>query len=482
MPAPKNLNELETDLARDLALLNFPPAAWVPEAKTDDGRPVQDVVIAGAGMLGLTASFALRRQGIVRQRILDRAQPGREGPWVTYARMTTLRSPKHLSGPCMGIPSLTFRAWYEAQFGPAAWESLGKIPRAMWMDYLNWYRRVLAVPVESSTQVIAVEPATHGLDVHLLHADGSEEVAAARKLVLATGREGQARRRIPAPFLPFYGAEVSHTADEIDFTLLAGKDVAVIGLGASAIDNAACALEAGAASVTIMARAPEVPRINKAKGIVYGGFVEGLPALPPEWRLKLLDYIASFRVAPPRDSVLRVFQHPNARLVLDAPVLSAGKKGGRLCLETSLGQIVADHVILGTGFAIDLSAAPEIAGFAGNILTHADSLAQIATPGQAEWLAFPDLSPSFHFQERQQDKTPFIKNIYCFTYSAALSHGNVSGDIPSVSEGAERLARGMAADFFSDNLQEHWQALERFDDPELFGDEIEGPVAWHPPL
>ena len=189
MPAPKNLNELETDLARDLALLNFPPAAWVPEANTDDGRQVQDVVIAGAGMLGLTASFALRRQGIVRQRILDRAQPGREGPWVTYARMTTLRSPKHLSGPCMGIPSLTFRAWYEAQFGPAAWESLGKIPRAMWMDYLNWYRKVLAVPVESSTHVTAIDPAAHGLDVHLLHADGSEEVAAARKLVLATGRE-----------------------------------------------------------------------------------------------------------------------------------------------------------------------------------------------------------------------------------------------------------------------------------------------------
>jgi hypothetical protein len=31
--------------------------------------------------------------------------------------MLTLRSPKQLIGPDLGVPSLTFRAWYEAQHG-----------------------------------------------------------------------------------------------------------------------------------------------------------------------------------------------------------------------------------------------------------------------------------------------------------------------------------------------------------------------------
>ena len=156
MPAPTSLQALEADLARDLRLLNYPPKGWVPEARAADGRPVSDVIVAGGGMLGLVVSFALRRQGVMRIRTLDRAEAGREGPWVTYARMNTLRSPNHLTGPVFGIASLTFRAWYEAQHGEAAWESLGKIPRGMWMDYLIWYRRVLELPVENGVQVVAI--------------------------------------------------------------------------------------------------------------------------------------------------------------------------------------------------------------------------------------------------------------------------------------------------------------------------------------
>ena len=58
---------------------------------------------------------------------------------------------------------LTFRAWYEAQFGCEAWERLGKIPRPMWMDYLRWYRDVLDLPVENGIEVTRIEPAADGL-------------------------------------------------------------------------------------------------------------------------------------------------------------------------------------------------------------------------------------------------------------------------------------------------------------------------------
>src|SRR3546814_6112502 len=99
------------------------------------------------------AAAALRRRGLTRIRIVDRSPEGREGPWVTYARMRTLRSPKHLAGPALGIPSLTFRAWFEAQWGEAGWEALDRIPRTPWMDYLGWYRKVLALPVENGLEI-----------------------------------------------------------------------------------------------------------------------------------------------------------------------------------------------------------------------------------------------------------------------------------------------------------------------------------------
>ncbi len=63
------------------------------------------IAIIGAGIGGLAAAAALRLLGIDRVRVLDRARPGREGPWVTFARMETLRSPKALAGPALGLPA-----------------------------------------------------------------------------------------------------------------------------------------------------------------------------------------------------------------------------------------------------------------------------------------------------------------------------------------------------------------------------------------
>ncbi len=105
------LIRLETSLRQGLERLNHPPAAWTPEITAPDGRPALDVLIVGGGMNGLAAAFALRRQGLHAIRQIDRRPAGLEGPWLTYARMEMLRSPKHLTGPAMGIPDLTFRAW-----------------------------------------------------------------------------------------------------------------------------------------------------------------------------------------------------------------------------------------------------------------------------------------------------------------------------------------------------------------------------------
>src|ERR1700760_5199769 len=112
------LAALEERLRQDLAWLERPAKSWVPR-RVVDGQEVIDVVIIGAGMAGLVASGMLKRMGVDNQLVIDRAAAGQEGPWVSYARMRTLRSPKELTGPAMGLPALTFRAFYEAQFGAA---------------------------------------------------------------------------------------------------------------------------------------------------------------------------------------------------------------------------------------------------------------------------------------------------------------------------------------------------------------------------
>ena len=469
------LARLEADLARDFERLNHPPADWIAPRNGPDGRRMADVAIVGGGMCGLAAAFALRRLGISNLRHVDRSPEGREGPWLTYARMETLRSPKHLTGPVLGIAALTFRAWWEAQ--GRDWEALDRITRPVWMDYLNWYRKATGARVENAVEVTALAPGAEGVRLRLLGPDGGERFHA-RRVVLATGREGQAAPRVPVPLAPFLGALVHHSSEHIDFAALAGRRVAVIGLAATAFDNAAEALEAGAAHVIVIGRAPALPRLNKMRQTVYPGFTHGFPDLPDRDKLRLLDHVVRQRIAPPRASVLRISSDPRARLMLGTEVTGADEAGDGLRLETTAGAVTADRVILGTGFAFDLRAPPELARLAPDILRWRDRVPE-ATGG---WGESPYLASDFGFRPRPGSGVEGLDRLHCFTHAAQLSLGNLANDIPAVTEGAERLARCIAASFFVEDRGHHWRALQAYDDPELVGDEWPGLDAWDPPL
>ena len=116
---------------------NIPRAHGFAPEMVPNGEIVHDVVIIGGGQSGMVAAFGLMREKVENILIIDENPQGLEGPWITYARMPTLRSPKYLTNMDLGIPSLTFRAWWEAQFGAEGWESLDKIPRREWMRYLK---------------------------------------------------------------------------------------------------------------------------------------------------------------------------------------------------------------------------------------------------------------------------------------------------------------------------------------------------------
>ncbi|MBU0867559.1 MAG: FAD/NAD(P)-binding protein, partial [Alphaproteobacteria bacterium] len=176
-----SLAALESELARQLVLIGHGGADWT-RPRTHPNGHVHDVIIVGGGQSGLAAAFGLLRERVSNILVIDENPAGLEGPWDTYARMITLRTPKELNPIDFGIPALTYRAWWEAQHGAAGWEAVDKIARGDWMAYLRWYRRVLNLPVRNDTKLSLIEPMEDG--VHRLHLDGQPPLLA-RKVVLA---------------------------------------------------------------------------------------------------------------------------------------------------------------------------------------------------------------------------------------------------------------------------------------------------------
>jgi cation diffusion facilitator CzcD-associated flavoprotein CzcO len=463
------LDALEGRLKQDLEWLNFAAKDWVPR-RDSNGMRVRDVVVIGAGMCGLVASLALRKNGVYNHVVYDAAPEGQEGPWVTIARMETLRSPKQLSGPAFGLPSLTFRAWYEAQHGLDAWERLFRIDRGDWMDYLVWYRRVLDLPVVNEARMVDLKAGPEGLLNVVIEHNGEAISVLTRKLVLATGRDGLGGNYVPDNIRDIDKRFWAHSAEVIDFDALAGKNVAVIGAGASAMDNAATALEKGAARVDMFIRRPTIPSVNKFMGIGSPGMVHGFEGLSPEWKWKLQDYANKSQTPPPRNSTQRVSRHANAYFHVGSPLLSIINTGTSLRVKTPKGTYAVDFMILATGFCVDFQQRPELKSIAQHIKLWKDGLADPALADDS--LAHsPDLGPNFEFKEKIEGECPMLGNIYSFNFPANLSHGKLSGDIPAVSEGADRLARGIVRSLFVEDIEQHYDALLSYNDPELLGDE-----------
>ncbi|KAA0970419.1 NAD(P)/FAD-dependent oxidoreductase [Aureimonas fodinaquatilis] len=468
----QGLQQLEARLQDDLACLNYPAPNWVPSRTTNSGQNVSDVTIVGSGMCGLVAWFALRQSGVTNIRILDRAASGQEGPWVTYARMETLRSPKTLIGPAFGIASLTFRAWFTAQFGREAWDELYRIPRRQWMDYLRWYRKVLDIAVENGTELTSVLQRPDGY-LELEINGGCRAPIITRKLVLATGREGMGDASLPS-FIKSITRHLhwAHSSDPVDFSALRGKRVVVIGIGASAVDNAAEALEAGAGEVRLLARRAEMPQINKLMGVGSYGMTAGYAEMPAEWRWRFSHYAACQQTPAPHNSTLRVSRHKNAFFHFNCDIASVVERDGEIVLETRSGRsFTTDFVLLGTGFTVDPKLRPELRFVASHIACWEDRFTPRETEQNREQGRYPWLNDDFSFVERDMGKAPWLADIHCFNYASAMSLGKVSGDIPAISEGAKWLARSISAQLFNRDIQQHWDALQAYSLPELDGSE-----------
>ncbi len=448
-----NLLALQEEQARhDLRCLNYPAANWMPAATGPDGKPVLDVLVAGAGMCGQTAAFALLRDGVRNLRVIDRGARGDEGPWSTFARMPTLRSPKHLVGPDLGVGSLTFRAWYEALLGADGWDQLYKIGTLEWRDYLLWVRHMAGVPVENETALTDLEPAGSLLKAQLRGPRGTETIYA-RKVVLALGRDGSGAPRWPE-FKSFDASSahannrVFHSMDAIDFIGLKGKRVGVLGVGSSAFDNAGAALEAGAAAVTMFSRRPTLPQINKSKWAAFPGFQNGYAALDDQTRWKFFTYIMDEQVPPPHESVLRCDRFAGFSIRFAAPWTDLHAHATGVTATTPHGQYEFDAVIFGTGFDVDMMERAELKYFRADAITWRDRVGAATAATNEEAARFPYLGDAFQLQARSASESPALGNVHIFNWGASMSHGQLAGDIPGLTIGVNRLTQGIVRDLF----------------------------------
>jgi cation diffusion facilitator CzcD-associated flavoprotein CzcO len=462
---------LEEQARHDLERLNYPGNHWVPPRDGPDGRPMIDVLIVGAGMCGQGAAFGLMRDGVRNIRVIEREPPGREGPWNTFARMPTLRSPKHLASPDLGVGSLTFRAWYEGRHGADGWQKLYKIGRLEWRDYLLWVRRMTQVPVENGTALKALEPHGDHL-VATLSGRGGRETVHARKVVLALGREGSGALRWPV--FPSFDrasqvarARIFHASSEFDFARFKDKRVAVLGVGATGFDNAGTALEGGAAEVVMFARRTHLPQVNKSKWTSFPGFFHGYIALSDASRWKFLNYVWDEQVPPPFESVLRCDCHPNFRLRLGTPWLDLEALPDGVRIVTAQGEERFDYAILATGFDVDLMQRPELAAFRDHVVSWADRVGAAEAARHPESARFPYLGDGFEFVEKAPGACPAARQVHMFNWGAAMSHGQIAGDIPGLNVGVDRLVQAICRDFFLADEERFFETLKAHAEPEL---------------
>lgn len=243
--------------------------------------------------------------------------------------------------------------------------------RDEFLSYGLWFERTACPPIDTR-QVVQVTRS--GATFTLRLADG--EVVSADRVAIATGLKPFTS--VPRQFQGLRKPLALHTSDLSDLTRFAGRDLVVIGAGQSAIDSAALLSEAGA-NVELLSRSPVI----RWRG-AFAPAQTSAPASPNgrrSLRKRALDVFnnpALYRLLPgpvrrwglnrvllPAGDSMRQARLKNVRVTLGRAAVEATEASGKVRLQIDDGSVRnADHVILGTGYTVDVDAltflAPEL--------------------------------------------------------------------------------------------------------------------------
>jgi predicted ATP-grasp superfamily ATP-dependent carboligase len=333
-----------------------------PAPRPGGGPAPEPVAVIGAGPYGLAAASHLRHAGI---RVHAFGEPLEF--WRT--RMPTgmiLRSRKrssHIADPERALTIDHFEAAEDRKV------TLPSLRLEEFVDYGVWYQRQ-AVPDLDPRRIEQVERQDGGFRLRL--EDGDE--VPTRRVVLAAGLFPFAYR--PEPFASLPQQLVSHSSDHDDLRVFSGRRVLVVGAGQSALESAALLAETGA-DVQIVARTPQIywladggppvrqppirSRLPKPPTDV-GGFATGWTAATPDLFRRMprrLQPEISYRCIRPAGSGWLRPRLENVPMEMEAAAVQAEAANGQVRVGLADGSDrLVDHVLLGTGFQIDVRRYP----------------------------------------------------------------------------------------------------------------------------
>ncbi|MFE1881996.1 FAD-dependent oxidoreductase [Streptomyces diastatochromogenes] len=333
------------------------------------------VVVVGAGPYGLSVAAHLRAAG-APVRIFGEVMGSWRHAMATGMFLKSTPAATDLSAPEPGGRLADFRRLH----GEPELTELTPIPCDVFVRYGQWFQKRHVGEVDPA-RVVAVDTTATGSGF-TVRLDGGQELAAGA-VVVATGLNGLAHipdelRRL-APEGPGIGALVSHTSHHTDLSRYAGKRVAVVGGGQSALESAALLHEAGA-EVQVLVREqrvrwgmtpdlarPWTERLARPASPLGTGWVlaavckspGGVRRLPSSARLLL------FRRAlgPSGGWWLRDRVEGVVPVRTSCRVTRAEATGSAVHLELAepdgrRATLTVDHVLAATGYRLDLDAVP----------------------------------------------------------------------------------------------------------------------------
>ena len=439
------LDELASRVRKDLEYFGYYASPWVKSKTLHGGQAVYDVAIIGAGQNGLGIYQGLKQNGITNCLIIDESAPERSGNFVQYDRMLALRTPKDLTGLDFGLASLTFRSFWEALHPEDSWESLNKVSRTDWSDYLRWYRLTLGIPVKFQHKLLRLERENrHVLRLVVKAGCTEKQVFYARSVVMATGFQAEGIPRIPRDIIGDSSKTLwAHGADPIDFDALKDKRVAILGHGAGSFDSAAMALEAGAKSAKVFYRRKSMPRVNPFRRLELPGLMANFHELQEETRWKIA-WLVGYRDQPAPELAMKramgfdgFAAHPGVGWTR----LSA--EGSTLNIALSTGEVeTADFAIFATGFERKPLERAELSAFRSEIATWEDFDPPTGYESAA-LKSYPRHGAGYELQPNDSARDGLVSHIFNFGFSSGVDHGPHNTSISGIHFSLRRVIDGV---------------------------------------